>query len=127
MKITRIYANSMKSRVLKSFGSIGEVFTGCIAQDILGGCEDRGFYWRPTQSFFYLLTYQVSAAPWAFHLANLIFFWVAGVLVYELARLLGVLSAVSLPLLARLAFCASPAPPFPFFFFFVFYFFFSCF
>ena len=93
---------------IRSFGSIGEVFTGCIAQDILGGCEDRGFYWRPTQSFFYLLTYQVSAAPWAFHLANLIFFWVAGVLVYELARLLGVLSAVSLPLLARLAFGGPP-------------------
>ncbi|MBI2327918.1 tetratricopeptide repeat protein [Candidatus Curtissbacteria bacterium] len=61
-----------------------KIFGGCIAQELLGGCEDRGFYWRPMQTFFNALVFQLSPSATFFHLMNLVYFWAGGVLVYGL-------------------------------------------
>lgn len=78
---------------IRSFSALPKVISGCVAQEILGGCRNRGFYWRPMQSFLYLVTYQISEKPWIFHLANLVYFWLGAVLIYQLLRQLMQISA----------------------------------
>lgn len=88
--------------------SISQVFTSCIAEEIVGGCE-RGFYWRPMQYLSYYFTIFASSEPWVFHLVNLIYLWIAGVLVLWLMKMLFESSKLwFLPLVSAVIFIAHP-------------------
>lgn len=86
-----------QNAVIKDLGNIPRVFTGCIAEEMLGGCKNIGFYYRPTQALVYLLVSQFSGQPWLFHLVNVLLGGVAGILVY---RFLLLLFKIRLPALA---------------------------
>ncbi|MCH7604865.1 tetratricopeptide repeat protein [Patescibacteria group bacterium] len=62
-----------------------KVITGCIWEFELGDCIT---YYRPIQSFSYLVTWQILSQPWMFHLVNLVYFTIAAFLVFVLANLL---------------------------------------
>jgi len=62
-----------------------KIITGCIWEFELGDCIT---YYRPIQSFSYLVTWQISSQPWLFHLVNLVYFTIAAFLVFVLANLL---------------------------------------
>jgi len=61
------------------------VVTGCIWEFELGDCIT---YYRPIQSLSYLLTYQISSAPWVFHVVNLLLFFLVTSLVFILGKIL---------------------------------------
>lgn len=82
------------------------IFTTCIAEDILGGCQNKGFYYRPMQYVSYLLTNQFSSSATAFHAANLIYFVIASILSYELFKILKIKKIFAF--LAVLIFIANP-------------------
>ena len=48
-------------------------------------CHNAAYY-RPTQNFSYLLTWQISSEPWFFHIVNLFYFLTAAFLVFVLIK-----------------------------------------
>ena len=91
---------------IRDLGFLPKLFTGCIAESILGGCKNIGFYYRPLQAVFYAFTYQISGQPWAFHLANLVYLFLLSLLLLKFFRLF--LPEKFLPLLATLFVIAHP-------------------
>lgn len=91
---------------IRDLGFLPKMFTGCIAESILGGCKNIGFYYRPLQAVFYAFTYRISGQPWAFHLANLVYLFLLSFLLLKLFRLF--LPSKYLPLLATLFVIAHP-------------------
>ena len=73
---------------LKSIGNLPKLFSTCIADEILGTCWNKGFYYRPLQFVSYLLTNQISSQAWIFHLVNLLYTFGLGVLVFWFFTLL---------------------------------------
>lgn len=77
-----------QNQVIRDVSRLPEIFSGCIAGELLGGCKNIGFYYRPTQALFYMLISRISQSPWIFHLANLILGAIAGSLVFKLLELI---------------------------------------
>ncbi|MBI2595281.1 hypothetical protein HYW46_00925 [Candidatus Daviesbacteria bacterium] len=77
-----------ENKYVKNVSNIPAIFTSCIAEDILGGCRNKGFYYRPLQSVVYAIVYQVSSKPWLFHLANLVYLLIISLLVFHLFSLI---------------------------------------
>lgn len=73
---------------ITSLRFVPDIFSGCIAKETLRGCYNIGFYYRPLQQLFYFLTYHLSSSVFAFHLVNLILFFIVSLLVYQLLLLL---------------------------------------
>lgn len=73
----------VQNTYVHSLQYLPKVFTGCIWESALGSCA---MYYRPMQSLSYLISYQISSSPWFFHLVNLIYLWIAGVLAFLLVR-----------------------------------------
>lgn len=48
-----------------------KTFTGCMGEYQLGGCEGKGFYYRPLKLLSDFVAYQISSSPWIFHFFNL--------------------------------------------------------
>ena len=69
-----------------SLEHLPRVFTGCIWEEELGGCEGRTMHYRPLQTLPWLITWQISSSPWFFHLVNLIYFLSAVSLVFIAVR-----------------------------------------
>lgn len=78
-----------ENRYVQSLRYLPKVVTGCTWEYAFGQCKDRALYYRPVQSLSYLLTYQISSAPWVFHLANLLYFLAVVFLIFLLAKALG--------------------------------------
>ena len=70
-----------------SFSSLPKVITGCIWESAVGNCKAT-YYYRPLQSFSYMLAYQIYSSPWIFHLVNLVYFTLTVFLIFVLVRLL---------------------------------------
>src|SRR3990167_10222240 len=64
-----------KTPYLKSFEYLPKVVTGCLWEHANQGCMGRTLYYRPVQSFLFLLTHQVSWSPWAFHAVTVLLFF----------------------------------------------------
>jgi tetratricopeptide (TPR) repeat protein len=77
-----------ENKNLQGLENISSIFSGCIAESILGGCKNIGFYYRPLQTFGYLLTAQISNLPWFFHLVHLVYGFGAAALVYFFLKIL---------------------------------------
>ncbi len=48
-----------------------KTFTGCMGEYQLGGCEGKGFYYRPMKLLSDFVAYRISSSPWIFHFLNL--------------------------------------------------------
>jgi len=72
---------------VQSFSYLHKVVSGCAWESVLGTC-DGAYHYRPIQNLSFLLTYQVSSAPWLFHLVNIIYFYLLVALVFLLFRLI---------------------------------------
>ncbi len=48
-----------------------KTFAGCMGEYQLGGCEGKGFYYRPIKLFSDFIAYRISSSPWIFHFFNL--------------------------------------------------------
>ena len=70
---------------VQSLKYLPKVITGCIWEKALDGCKGKTLHYRPIHTLSYLLTYQISSQPLAFHLVNLIFFFIAANLVFQVA------------------------------------------
>lgn len=99
MVIAAFYGNTLKNSFVHdevsvvaenlyvhSLKYLPRVFTGCIWEYTFNGCKGTTSYYRPMQSLSYLLTYQISSKPGFFHLVNIFYFFIAGVLVFILIR-----------------------------------------
>lgn len=82
------YQQIVENEYTQSLKYLPKVVTGCIWEHAFGGCKDRAIYYRPVQSLSYILTYQISSKPWAFHLVNLIYFLIIVFLIFILAKVL---------------------------------------
>lgn len=77
-----------ENRYLTSLRYLPEIITGCALGAEASGCKGYAIYYRPIQNLSYLLTRQISAQPWLFHLLNLAYFFTAASLVFVLVRYL---------------------------------------
>jgi len=77
-----------KNPYVKSLKYLPKAITSCMWEGANKGCYGRSDYYRPLQFLSYLLTYQISAQPWFFHLVNLFYFLIAVFLVFTLAKML---------------------------------------
>lgn len=68
---------------IQSISGIVNSFTTCF----LGDCERTAQY-RPMKSLSFVLTWQMSSAPWIFHLMNLVYYWGVCVLLFRFVLLL---------------------------------------
>ena len=91
---------------VQSLQHLPKVVTGCIWEYDLGGCEGVTREYRPMKTFLFLLTYQVSSAPWFFHLVNLVYFFIAAFLLFLFTK--SVTKNIFASFLAGLFFIASP-------------------
>jgi len=73
---------------IHSLSYLPKVVTGCMWEHAFGQCKGRAIYYRPVHTLSYLLTYQISANPWIFHLVNLIYFFISISLIFVLAKIL---------------------------------------
>ena len=96
-----------QNQTIKNFNNLTQVFSGCIAEQLLGGCKNIGFYYRPTQSFLYLLVSQISHQPWIFHLTNLLLGFASAVLLFIFLEL--ILKNRFFAFIAALLFLTHPA------------------
>lgn len=53
-----------------------KAFTGCMGEYQLGGCEGKGFYYRPMKLLSDFVAYRISSSPWIFHFFNLAYVYV---------------------------------------------------
>src|SRR3972149_6062727 len=67
---------------VQSLNYLPKVATSCIWEYALGGCQNQTDYYRPIQTLFYILTYQISSSPWFFYLINLLCFLVAAFVIF---------------------------------------------
>jgi len=82
------YQQIVENEYIQSLKYLPKVVTGCIWEHAFGGCKDRAIYYRPVQSLSYILTYQISSKPWAFHLVNIVYFLIIIFLIFILAKVL---------------------------------------
>ena len=73
---------------LRSFEYLPKVVTGCLWEYSNQGCEGRTLYYRPVYALSAVFTGQISSQPWAFHMVNLGYFFVLGILIFFFAKLL---------------------------------------
>lgn len=72
---------------IQSFQYLPKIITGCIWESAVGNCKET-YYYRPTQTLSYMLTYQISSQPWIFHLLNLTYYAAIICLIFVLVKLL---------------------------------------
>ena len=89
-----------------SFEYLPKVVTGCTWEYVLGTCEGSTLHYRPMQTLSYLLTWQISSAPWFFHLVTISYFFIVVVLVFFFAKTLS--NNFNLAFLAALIFLIHP-------------------
>lgn len=53
-----------------------KTFTGCMGEYQLGGCDGKGFYYRPMKLLSDFVAYQISSSPWIFHFFNLAYTYI---------------------------------------------------
>ncbi len=73
---------------VQSIRHLPRAITGCIWEAQLGTCQGTTLHYRPWHTLSYLLTWQISPQPWAFHLVNLIYLAVTAYLVYAVIVLI---------------------------------------
>ncbi|MBI2011739.1 glycosyltransferase family 39 protein [Candidatus Daviesbacteria bacterium] len=73
---------------IKSIQKIPKIFSGCIGEDLIGSCSERGYYYRPLQNISYLLIYQISDQPWMFHFLNITLLFILSLVVYLFFKLI---------------------------------------
>lgn len=91
---------------VQSLRHLPRVITGCIWEAQLGTCQGTTLHYRPWHTLSYLLTWQISSQPWAFHLANLIYLAVTAYLIYAVITL--ITGRVSIAALTTLIFITHP-------------------
>ena len=73
---------------IQSLRYLPKVITGCIWEHAIGGCKGLSLHYRPLHNLSYLLTWQISSSPWAFHAVSLLQFLTAAYLIFWLVKLL---------------------------------------
>lgn len=53
-----------------------KTFIGCMGEYQLGGCDGKGFYYRPMKLLSDFVAYQISSSPWIFHFFNLAYVYI---------------------------------------------------
>jgi hypothetical protein len=82
---------------VQSLRHLPRAITGCIWEAQLGTCQGTTLHYRPWHTLSYLLTWQISSQPWAFHLVNLAYLAVTAYLIYAVIVLItGRLSVAAL-------------------------------
>jgi len=72
---------------VQSWRYLPKVVSGCAWESVLGTCEGA-FHYRPIQNLSLLLTYQISSAPWIFHLINVVYFFILVALIFFFIKML---------------------------------------
>src|SRR3989344_5788168 len=80
------YQQIKENKYIQSLVYLPKVVTGCTWEHAFGQCEGRALYYRPVQNLSYLITYQISSSPWAFHLVNLLYLYGIGTLLFFVGK-----------------------------------------